>query len=221
MTASTHLVPFRSETLTLIEQDGEPFVAIKPICERLGIDPKSQRNKINADFGRWGGVIITLPSAGGAQETLCIPISKIFGWLATISPSKVAVEARDTLTSYQNECDSVLAAYFYGGKLKAFADLQRAHARLAAEYLFAQPMAARVKALQEAGLWRDEVKLRFPSRSVAAVYEFVSMMEDLGVIDPYAWRGEEMLLRAREAEAAARNATAPSAIDQTGGADHA
>lgn len=105
-------VPFRGSEIIAIEMAGEQYVAIKPICVCLGLDDRSQRRKITSNKPRWGGVILTLPSVSGDQETLCIPRGKLFGWLATISPNKVAAALRDTLIAYQNEADAVLDRYF-------------------------------------------------------------------------------------------------------------
>ena len=34
-------IDFHSDRIFLIEQDGEPFVPIRPICDALGLDWKS------------------------------------------------------------------------------------------------------------------------------------------------------------------------------------
>jgi hypothetical protein len=45
-------ISFRGEKLTLVWKDEKPFVALRPICERLGLDWKSQYAKVTApDFG--------------------------------------------------------------------------------------------------------------------------------------------------------------------------
>ncbi len=57
-------VPFRNTTLEMIDHDGQPYVAMKPIVEGMGLDWKTQHRKLTADKGRWGMVIMTMPSAG-------------------------------------------------------------------------------------------------------------------------------------------------------------
>lgn len=105
-------VPFRGGEIIVIETEDGEYVALKPICVRLGLDDRGQRKKVTSNPARWGGVILTLPSASGDQETLCLPRGKLFGWLATISPNKVAPTLRDALTAFQNEADAVLDRYF-------------------------------------------------------------------------------------------------------------
>lgn len=65
---------------------------------------------------RWGVVIMTTPSSGGNQETICLPIRKLAGFLATINPAKVKEELRDRIIQYQNECDDVLYHYWSNGR---------------------------------------------------------------------------------------------------------
>lgn len=110
--ASVTLVPFRGDEITCVETPDGVFVPIKPICERFGLDWKSQHRKLSANEMRWGMVMMTIPSVGGEQETCCIPVTKVFGWLATISPSKVKPEVRDSLLAYQTEADEVLDRHF-------------------------------------------------------------------------------------------------------------
>ncbi|MFZ6744685.1 phage antirepressor N-terminal domain-containing protein [Undibacterium sp. JH2W] len=101
-------VDFHKDKLQLIDKDNEPMVQMKPIVENMELDWSTQRRKLAADKEKWGMVIMTIPSQGGDQETVCLPIRKIASWLMTISPNKVAPELRDKITLYQNECDDVL-----------------------------------------------------------------------------------------------------------------
>lgn len=58
---------------------------------------------------------MTIPSEGGAQETLCMPLRKLPGWLMTIHPTRVKPEIREKIIQYQNECDDVLWKYWTEG----------------------------------------------------------------------------------------------------------
>jgi len=105
-------VPFHGDTITAIETPQGEFVAIKPICERFGLAWQAQHRKLAANLDRWGIINMVIPSAGGPQETTCIPVSKVFGWLATISIRRVKPELRDRLALYQDEADAVCDRHF-------------------------------------------------------------------------------------------------------------
>lgn len=119
MTNSLIPVKFHDDTIFYTEKDGEMFAPMKPIVENIGLDWKSQYTKLVSAENRWGVVIITIPSKGGNQETICIPFRKLAGFLATINPDKVRPELRDKILLYQNECDDVLNEYWTTGKVES------------------------------------------------------------------------------------------------------
>ncbi|WP_230872114.1 phage antirepressor N-terminal domain-containing protein [Mycobacterium canetti] len=93
----------------------EPFVALKPMCEAIGIDVDTQRRKL--DQAEWARtVLMTVHDSTGRLQRMvgvhadCIPM-----WLATITSSRVAEHARPILTAYQREAARALRDYFYRG----------------------------------------------------------------------------------------------------------
>jgi hypothetical protein len=108
-------VNFRSDTLFAVERDDGVWVAIKPICDSLGIDWKGQRDRIarNHVLSK-GRCVMPLPSVGGTQETVCLRLDLINGWLLGIDPDRVKPEAKDAVIAYQEECFAVLFRHFYG-----------------------------------------------------------------------------------------------------------
>ena len=46
---------------------------------------------------------------------LCLPLRKLFGWLTGINTGKIRAALRDTVATYQNECDDVLWQYWTDG----------------------------------------------------------------------------------------------------------
>ena len=109
-------VNFRNDTLFAVERDDGVFVAVTPICETLGMDAKKQRERINRDpILSEGGAMVALPSAGGMQETFCLRLDLVNGWLFTIDESRVKdEETRNRVLSYKRECHAVLFQHFYG-----------------------------------------------------------------------------------------------------------
>lgn len=102
--------------IVTVGRNGEIFVPIKPICEAIGIDVESQRDKIQADeILNSVAVFCTATGADGKQyEMHCLPLRYTYGWLFTVNPKKVAPEAREAVAVYRRECYDVLYEYFTG-----------------------------------------------------------------------------------------------------------
>ncbi|MCW8041137.1 MULTISPECIES: phage antirepressor N-terminal domain-containing protein [Acinetobacter] len=109
-------VPFHNAELYIVEFEGQPYTAMRPIVENMGLDWKAQLVKIKQRFNSVVGEITTTGKDGKQYQMLCLPLKKLFGWLMTISPNKVKPELRDTVIKYQEECDDVLWDYWTKGK---------------------------------------------------------------------------------------------------------
>jgi hypothetical protein len=110
-------VPFHGNTLFVINHDGEPYTAMRPIVQGMGLDWKSQYAKVKSN-PRFCVVEITtqLPGDDQTRAVLCIPVRKLPGWLMTIHPGKVKEESRELIITYQNECDDALWNYWTKGE---------------------------------------------------------------------------------------------------------
>ncbi|MEN6082796.1 phage antirepressor N-terminal domain-containing protein [Chromobacterium piscinae] len=108
-------VPFRGATLYLMERNNEPYTPMKPIVEGMGLAWQVQHRKLSTSVDRWGITMMVIPSDGGGQDMLCMPLRKLAGWLMTIHPNKVKPEIRDRIVAYQNECDEALWQYWTTG----------------------------------------------------------------------------------------------------------
>jgi len=111
-------VSFHGADLYIVEHEGQPFTPMKTIVESMGLDWASQFVKFKNNAQRWGIVKITIPTLGDMQEAICLPLRKLAGWLATISPNKVRPELREKIRMYQNECDDALWDYWTKGQAK-------------------------------------------------------------------------------------------------------
>lgn len=109
-------VPFHRDKLFLVEHNGEPYTPMKPLVEGMGLAWQSQHRKLVSNGKRWGITEMVIPSVGGDQETMCMPLRKLPGWLMTIHPGKVREEIREKIVMYQDECDDALWAYWTKGK---------------------------------------------------------------------------------------------------------
>lgn len=106
-------IPFRNQQLIVLNHQNNPYIAMKPVCENIGLDWHAQRQRIHRHHVLSKGVVmITLPSKSGDQGYLCLPISMINGWLFGIETSRVKPEIKDTLEQYQLECFDTLYNHF-------------------------------------------------------------------------------------------------------------
>lgn len=109
-------INFRSDTLFAVERDDGVFVAVKPICDTLGIEWRKQQERLRRDPILSEGItMVVIPSPGGAQETTCLKLDLVHGWLFTIDESRVKDEdTKQRVLAYKRECYSVLFEHFYG-----------------------------------------------------------------------------------------------------------
>lgn len=108
-------VPFNNETVWAVEREGEILVAVKPICEALGLAWSSQLKRLRrTSILNKKLIIMTIPSPGGPQETVCLPLAHFHGWLFGVETTRVKPAIRPKLEDYQAQCYEVLYRYFRG-----------------------------------------------------------------------------------------------------------
>jgi hypothetical protein len=113
MNSTLVAVNFNNQSLLVTMVNDVPHVALKPICENLGIDWEGQRQKImRHPILSEGACMIKAPSNGGIQEMLMLPIRMLNGWLFGVDSSRVNANAKEAVIKYQRECFDVLANHF-------------------------------------------------------------------------------------------------------------
>jgi len=113
--SSTQLetIQFHNQQLIVLNHQNKPYIAMKPVCENIGLDWEAQRQRIKRHHVlSKGAFMIKVPSKGGEQQYLCLPISMINGWLFGIDTNRVKPEIRQKLEQYQLECFDVLYNHF-------------------------------------------------------------------------------------------------------------
>ena len=83
------------------QQDSEQWVAIKPICQAMGIDSDTQGRKVKNDPKFTSGHMTVQDSLGRPQEMICIPVRQISGWLYGINSRKVSSDVAPVLLGFQ------------------------------------------------------------------------------------------------------------------------
>jgi len=110
----TKAIKVNSQNILVITEGNEKFVAIKPICEALGVKYDTQIEKINND--EILSQLTPLRGATGADgktyEMRVIPLRFVFGWLFTINPKNVKPEVKDQIIAYRMECYNALFDMF-------------------------------------------------------------------------------------------------------------
>lgn len=107
-------VDFHGQTLLVTLIDGQPAVALRPVCDALGLDWQAQLQRIKRHPVLKSTVVVitTVAQDGKQRETTCLPLDKLNGWLFGISAARVKPELRERLIQYQRECFDVLARHF-------------------------------------------------------------------------------------------------------------
>lgn len=108
-------VSFHGDNLLTLVQDGINYVAVKPICDILGIDWESQRQRIMRDevLGSCACVIqAQLPGDIQNRDVVFLPEEFLNGWLFGVSINRIRPENRERLILYKRECYRVLHAAF-------------------------------------------------------------------------------------------------------------
>lgn len=110
------IVPFHQHQIMTVKTDSAVFVVMKPIVEALGLDWRAQQRRIAGHpVIAQGMALMTIPSAGGMQETLTLDLEQFHGWLITLTPERVKDGAkRDVILCYQAEAFRVVFEHFHG-----------------------------------------------------------------------------------------------------------
>lgn len=104
-------VKFYDQEIDVIFHENLPYIIVRQISDNIGInyntsrDQIQKRNDINHTLK-----YIKLPTNGGTQRYLCLPLSMLNVWLQKLVPSRTKVG--DMLMKYQCECFNFLFSHF-------------------------------------------------------------------------------------------------------------
>lgn len=98
----------------IVIENGEKRVAIRPICDALGIASNGQIEKIKTDplLNSVGKTVLSTGSDKKEYEMFTIPFKYVFGWLFRIDSRNVKPEAKEAVERYQLECYDALYNHF-------------------------------------------------------------------------------------------------------------
>ena len=109
----TTVAKINNVSIVVIE-NGEKRIAVKPICEALGVAYQSQIERLKNDPILSSVIMLSVTTGadGKRYEMVTIPFKFVFGWLFRIDSRNVKEEARETVLRYQMECYDVLYNHF-------------------------------------------------------------------------------------------------------------
>lgn len=107
-------VEFHNQEIIATIINGVPHVAMKPICENMGLNWDSQFRKIkrNIVLSSVIAMMATTGSDGKKYKMLMMPLDYLNGWLFNIDVTRVKHEIKDKVLEYQRECFKVLSEHF-------------------------------------------------------------------------------------------------------------
>lgn len=112
----TQTVSFYGSNILTLKLDDVIYTAVKPLVESIGLDWTGQAVKLKGNKEKFGCRDISIPTKGGVQSMICMPLKKLNGWLFSINPEKVRPDLKEKVIQYQEECFEALYNYWHFGK---------------------------------------------------------------------------------------------------------
>lgn len=108
---------FHGNSLVTFQHDGEPFVAMRSVCEGMGLNWAGQHTKLSDQKDKFTCMDIhTHDTLGRKQIMLSMPVRKLPLWLASVNPNKIKdEEKRQRIVLYQEESAIALHDYWTQG----------------------------------------------------------------------------------------------------------
>ncbi len=112
------LIPFHDHQIMTLRLGEVVFVVMKPVVEALDLKWNGQFERISRHPVLFEGIrIIRIPSPGGTQETMTLPLKDFHGWLVTLDTSRIKDERRrETIVRYQRESFQAIHDYWDKGR---------------------------------------------------------------------------------------------------------
>jgi len=109
-----HKVQFAGDPIEVIEHNNRHYIAMKPLCQNMGLQWEAQYKLINRDpvLSSTISMMEIVAQDGKIRKMLCLPIEYLNGWLFKIDISRYKGELRERLILYQKRCYIVLFEHF-------------------------------------------------------------------------------------------------------------
>lgn len=106
---------YGQQLITAKSDEGIEYVAMKPLCENLGLDWSAQRQRIIRDEVLKSSMVIitTVGKDNKSREMLMVPTEYLNGWLFGVDVSRLKDEAiKEKIIVYKKECYRVLHTHW-------------------------------------------------------------------------------------------------------------
>lgn len=116
MIMTTEIVKVNETEIEIPFEKGQHYVAVKSVCLALGIDHKSQFERIKTDrklSQLYTDTVYSSSEDGKQRKMFCLPLKYIFGWLFSIDENKVSEKSKEAFAKYKDECYDALYERFY------------------------------------------------------------------------------------------------------------
>ena len=133
------VIPFYEDTLLIqLGEDGEIYVALRPIVEALGLDWSAQYRRVGRDpvlseEVKMISVAVTATEmrqrGEGAKSYLCLPKQFLSGFLFGVNANRVRKELRERVIQWQREAHLFLDAAFTGDAESAMEAMRQKYLR--------------------------------------------------------------------------------------------
>lgn len=109
-TSIKKFLKFNGKNVYFLSVDGTWWIAIKPICEALGVHYEHQRTSLKNDpiLGQLPCVHRVVAADGRLRKMVCLPEFFIYGWIFQLRSES------PELKEYQWKCYEILHNHFHG-----------------------------------------------------------------------------------------------------------
>lgn len=110
MKRESKTLKFGEKSIYFLAKDGAYWIAIKPICEALGVNYNEQFRRLKNDsilceLLRNSAIVA---ADGKLRKMVCLPEKYIYGWIFSLQSGS------EELKKYKQECYEVLYNHFHG-----------------------------------------------------------------------------------------------------------
>lgn len=118
MSKAFEIIPFHDYEIVALREGDDFLIPMKLLVDSMGLNWEPQRQRILRHPVLSKGIrVIGIPSQGGMQETVALPLEMLPGYLITIQSERITDEqVRQMVVLYQTDAFRVLFDHYIGGR---------------------------------------------------------------------------------------------------------